>query len=100
WSLTFVFPLVAQSSSPQSIVDSLRLTLDRAVEASDPVQLASAAALAERATLARPNDALLRHHYGYSLYRLAAVTCAPEGSGTARTYAEKARDVLEPCAAD
>jgi len=86
----------ADVAPPQAkLADSLRLSIEAAADASDVDAADAAAALAERAVALYPNDAMLRHYRAYALYRAGTMVFGRFGSGRARPYFDKARDVLE-----
>lgn len=102
FAATIALTLAARVSAQQSpaIADSVQRAIEAAVATSDVASAASAVAFAERAVAGDPASRLLRHYHGYALYRLATAELGHEGSGRARPYVERARDVLERLAAD
>jgi len=90
--------LHAQSNSTPSAkaADSIRVAIEAGVDAGDLTAIEAAAALAERALAAYPDDAMLLHYRAYALYRAGTLVFGRDGSGKARPYFDRARDILEP----
>ena len=91
--------LLAQTIPPAAkVADSIRVAIEAGVDAGDLAAIEAAAALAERALAAYPDDALFLHYRGYALYRAGTLVFGRDGSAKARPYFERARDILEPLA--
>jgi tetratricopeptide (TPR) repeat protein len=79
-------------------VDTVRVSIERAVISGDTRALVAAGALADRALTAFPNDALLLHYKGYALYRELMSSSAPR-TDVFTSRMEQAVDLLERSAA-
>lgn len=91
-------PLHGQSTpeiTAAKLADSVRVTVEAAVATGDDASAEAAVALAERALALHASDALLRHYHAYALYRAGTMVYGRSGSGKARPYFDKARDILE-----
>jgi tetratricopeptide (TPR) repeat protein len=62
----------AQSEGPAVLAERVQALAIEGGGAADPAALREAAALAERALVLHPDDALLHHYRGYALYRLVS----------------------------
>lgn len=83
---------------PARLADTVRLTIEAAVDAGDLAAAEAAVAMVDRALAMAPGDPLLRHYQGYALYRAGSLAFGVGGADRARPLLEKARDVLEPLA--
>lgn len=72
WMVLAPMRLSAQPD-PTTLADSVQSEIVAAYVRGDDARLAAARALAERAVTIHPEDALLHHYLGFSLYRQAAV---------------------------
>jgi tetratricopeptide (TPR) repeat protein len=81
--------------SAKRLADSVRVIIEAAVDIADASAVDNAAAFAERALALYPNEALLQHYRAYALYREGTIVFGQNGSGRARPYFDKARDILE-----
>jgi tetratricopeptide (TPR) repeat protein len=91
-------PAAALAQAPSGAArwaDSTRRTLDAAVIAGDVNAIRGAKALAERALLAFPDDALLLHYQGAALWREAQLRNAMGQDDEAKLLFERAITVLQ-----
>lgn len=65
-------PARAQTVDPAVLAEEIQTMTVEASAKGDDAALREAIALAERALIVHPADALLHHYHGYALYRLAA----------------------------
>ena len=84
---------VRAQSAPAKWADTVSMEIEKANESGDPAKLAAARALAERVSVAYPNDGLMTHYLGFALYREAVVTTGR--GGNASTLLERAQALLE-----
>ena len=84
------------AAAPVAAVDSIRLSIESAVDSGDLVGVEASVALIDRALALYPADAMLLHYRGYALYRAGTLVFGRYGSGRARPYFEQAANVLEP----
>jgi tetratricopeptide (TPR) repeat protein len=89
-----------QSDNPAFWADSIRRSIDEAVITGEIQGLVQARALAERALTRFPDDAVLLHYLGFSLYREANLRTGREESGDViEKLLERAEEVFEWSAA-
>lgn len=85
----------AQASGATRWADSVRRTLDAAVIRGDEGAIRAARGLADRALLAFPDDGLLLHYQGASLWREAQLIGARGDDDASRVLMERAIAVLQ-----
>jgi tetratricopeptide (TPR) repeat protein len=78
-SLCFAPGAEAQSSQAQAWADSARRVVDRAAARADTSGLSAARVLLDRALAVYPNDPLLLHYQGYTLFRAAGAVPGQPG---------------------
>ena len=86
---------VAQTPSPDAFADSVRRTIETAVDAGDAAGVDRAIAMVERALTAFPTSSILQHYHAYGLYRAGTMRMGADGRDAARPYFGKARAILE-----
>jgi tetratricopeptide (TPR) repeat protein len=89
-------PVAAQAPTADRLADSVRVAIEAAVDAGDPVATAGAVALADRALAAFPEAAILLHYKAYALYRAGTAVLGRGDLEQARQDFEQARAILEP----
>jgi tetratricopeptide (TPR) repeat protein len=86
----------AQALTAERLADSVRIVIERAVDAGEMKGVDDAVALSERSVAAFPDSPLLLHYQAYALYRAGEAAMGMAGNSQARSYLDKARAVLEP----
>jgi tetratricopeptide (TPR) repeat protein len=93
--LSRTFVASAQAPSADRLADSLRVTIEAAVNAGEMKGLDDVIALADRSLAAFPDSPLLLHYRAYALYRAGELALGRAGAAKAGPYFDKSRLVLE-----